>query len=259
MTFENSILAGETLVRDSIQSENYVAGSSGWSIDRNGNAEFNNVDLRGILEVYKDGQLVGSLDQDGLMVSADGNPNTRVEIDTQSMEIKFYHDGSLTPFKIDSFLYDTDSAGIQFNSPAKNDSRTLQAWKYEEISSQVTTAIFGVLARTLLNETGFDVTHGKLFVNGQQIRKSAEAVVNVAMTGTATPPWGGSVNRGSANLSFPAGRFDVTPIVTATPLTGFPSHRFVGVSNITTTGCTITVDNSGSGAVDVQVIASEDA
>lgn len=47
MVFTNSILAGETLVRDAIKSEGYVAGSSGWSINRDGTAEFNDVTSRG--------------------------------------------------------------------------------------------------------------------------------------------------------------------------------------------------------------------
>lgn len=51
MVFTNSILAGDTLVRDSIQSEGYVAGSNGWSINRDGTAEFNDVTSRGELIV----------------------------------------------------------------------------------------------------------------------------------------------------------------------------------------------------------------
>ena len=47
MVFTNSILAGDTLVRDSIQSEGYVAGSNGWSINRDETAEFNDVTSRG--------------------------------------------------------------------------------------------------------------------------------------------------------------------------------------------------------------------
>ena len=49
MVFTNSILAGETLVRDSIQSEGYVTGSTGWSINRDGTAEFSDIVSRGSL------------------------------------------------------------------------------------------------------------------------------------------------------------------------------------------------------------------
>lgn len=49
MTFQNSILAGSTLVRPAIQSPNYIAGVSGWAIKANGTAEFSQVSARGVL------------------------------------------------------------------------------------------------------------------------------------------------------------------------------------------------------------------
>lgn len=51
MTFTNAILAGVTLVRDAIQSEGFVTGVTGWRISRDGNAEFNDVTIRGEVEV----------------------------------------------------------------------------------------------------------------------------------------------------------------------------------------------------------------
>jgi hypothetical protein len=50
MTFQNSILAGEDLVRTGIRSPNYVPGDQGWRIARDGSAEFANALIRGILE-----------------------------------------------------------------------------------------------------------------------------------------------------------------------------------------------------------------
>lgn len=47
MTFQNSILAGNTLIREAIQSENFVSGSTGWQIQADGSAEFNDVVIRG--------------------------------------------------------------------------------------------------------------------------------------------------------------------------------------------------------------------
>jgi len=49
LTFGNSILAGEELVRTGVRSPNYAAGVSGWRIARDGSAEFNNVTVRGSL------------------------------------------------------------------------------------------------------------------------------------------------------------------------------------------------------------------
>jgi hypothetical protein len=48
----NPILGGQTLIRNAIQSADYVAGVSGWAIFRNGSAEFNDVTVRGTLIVH---------------------------------------------------------------------------------------------------------------------------------------------------------------------------------------------------------------
>lgn len=51
MAFRNSIIGGMgKLIRQMIQSPNYVAGSAGWTINRDGSAEFNNATVRGLLQ-----------------------------------------------------------------------------------------------------------------------------------------------------------------------------------------------------------------
>lgn len=49
MPFADPLVAATTLVRDAIRSEGYVAGSSGWIIERDGDAEFNDVTVRGTI------------------------------------------------------------------------------------------------------------------------------------------------------------------------------------------------------------------
>lgn len=51
MSFRNPILAGTTLVRTAIESANYVPGSAGWMIGRDGTAEFNGATFRGTVVV----------------------------------------------------------------------------------------------------------------------------------------------------------------------------------------------------------------
>lgn len=51
MAFRSPILAGPTLVRAAIQSANFLAGSAGWQIQRNGNAEFNGATFRGTVVI----------------------------------------------------------------------------------------------------------------------------------------------------------------------------------------------------------------
>lgn len=49
--FTDPIVAGNKLVRPAIMSPDYVAGTSGWTIKRDGSAEFNNVTVRGELDI----------------------------------------------------------------------------------------------------------------------------------------------------------------------------------------------------------------
>jgi hypothetical protein len=44
---ENPVVGGEVLRRAAIQSPNYVTGVSGWTINQDGSAEFNNLTIRG--------------------------------------------------------------------------------------------------------------------------------------------------------------------------------------------------------------------
>jgi hypothetical protein len=47
MSFTNPLNAGQTLILGSLHSPNYVAGVSGWSINKNGTAQFNSVTIIG--------------------------------------------------------------------------------------------------------------------------------------------------------------------------------------------------------------------
>lgn len=49
MPFTNPLVAGTTLIRSAIKSPDYVAGTSGWQISKDGSAEFNDVTVRGAL------------------------------------------------------------------------------------------------------------------------------------------------------------------------------------------------------------------
>lgn len=51
MGFRNPVVGGITLIRQAIKSPNYVPGVSGWTINRDGTAEFSSVTLRGELYI----------------------------------------------------------------------------------------------------------------------------------------------------------------------------------------------------------------
>lgn len=71
MPFSNPIIAGTKLIREAIESPNYVPGSMGWSINKDGTAEFSDLTVRGRFEssdpvngdvVIDDGQIVATGD-----------------------------------------------------------------------------------------------------------------------------------------------------------------------------------------------------
>lgn len=67
--FDNPLTGGEgVLIYPRIKSEDFVPGVSGWSIERDGDAEFNNVVVRGDLMVYRNpsGTLLCSIDENGI-------------------------------------------------------------------------------------------------------------------------------------------------------------------------------------------------
>lgn len=47
ISFSNPIVGAETLIREAMQSEGFQSGVQGWRIERNGNAEFNDLLVRG--------------------------------------------------------------------------------------------------------------------------------------------------------------------------------------------------------------------
>jgi hypothetical protein len=65
MAFENDIVAGTKLVRSAIQSPNYIAGSTGWTINRDGSAEFANVTVRGPVIITASGLVVATIGANG--------------------------------------------------------------------------------------------------------------------------------------------------------------------------------------------------
>lgn len=99
MEFGNSIVgASDELVRDGIQSRGFVAGSTGWRIDRNGNAEFNSVTLRG--------SLTASDGTDSVVITNTSNPR-----------IQFFKNGVVLPAEIlGTRPFGTGDTGMQFET-----------------------------------------------------------------------------------------------------------------------------------------------
>jgi hypothetical protein len=75
MPFSNPILGGTALVRPAINSPDYVAGTSGWTINQDGSAEFNDVTVRGELDVVD-----ANPTQEVIVARLTGDIGPRIEI-----------------------------------------------------------------------------------------------------------------------------------------------------------------------------------
>lgn len=138
MTFQNSILSGTTLVRDSIQSENFVAGTSGWSIDRDGSAEFASLSARGAvysdngtetsfidggtLGVYRNDNSISTFMQSNLIEAffLAANYGAQMFLDSAYIHLRWY----LTRR---SFIFDADGY-LHSSVPGSNPGTGREAW-----------------------------------------------------------------------------------------------------------------------------------
>lgn len=82
MGFRSAILAGTNLIREAINSPNFVAGVSGWSINRDGSAEFADLLVRS-----SDGSTSTITVANGQIVIANGAAVTVTEIDADGYRL----------------------------------------------------------------------------------------------------------------------------------------------------------------------------
>jgi hypothetical protein len=75
--FSNPIVAGVALIREAIQSPNYVAGTSGWTINQDGTAEFSDTVVRGDFEAGTSPFRV-VIDDTGMYIYGDGGGGVEV-------------------------------------------------------------------------------------------------------------------------------------------------------------------------------------
>jgi hypothetical protein len=109
MQFQDELAAGVTLVRPALQSPDYVAGASGWSIKIDGSAEFSDIVIR------------GSGAGDAVVIGPDGMPQVRIGSNATAGYITF---PTNRPIENDVA---TILAGVN-NQGAANESSTLQIY-----------------------------------------------------------------------------------------------------------------------------------
>lgn len=118
--FENAILAGVTLIREAIQSQNFQAGSAGWQINADGTAEFSDLTIRssdgsgstvtvasGVIAIKNgSGATVVKIDATGYtLYNASGAVVAQIQLDQGQSLGGFYARGFQAPVNIQAFLY----------------------------------------------------------------------------------------------------------------------------------------------------------
>lgn len=114
MSFENSILSGTTLARENIQSEGYQVGLQGWIIERDGDAEFNSIVVRG--DVISVGALYTTRILDGeIIIELNSNPVDNVRMNREGIE---FNDSGTSSFTLLDYV-DGEGLGFRDNSSTR--------------------------------------------------------------------------------------------------------------------------------------------
>jgi hypothetical protein len=136
MPFTDPIVADTDLVRTAIRSPNYVSGTSGWTINQDGSAEFTNIQVtvtgtNSGLQIVRssDGAVVGSISEDGII------------------------SGSALTLSAD----DVEIAGQQLSARLANQAASILAWGIDTSSALNTTTELGVF------EVAFDAPVSKYY------------------------------------------------------------------------------------------------
>lgn len=122
MPFSNPIVGGTALIRPAINSPNFVSGATGWSINRNGTAEFSGATIRGELQLGGNGTT--------------GHPGIGVGVSPIPSDLVTYYAGLADPLTIVpgtlTITYDGTSTADYFYDALALDGGTppnQQAWK----------------------------------------------------------------------------------------------------------------------------------
>jgi hypothetical protein len=225
MGFEDPILGGDTLIRNAIQSRDYVAGSSGWAIKADGTAEFNDVIVNGgggtgkitidgdTFTVYDSaGNKICVINGDGLVIGPDLRNGTQssLTLDPANPEIAFkLADNSGTSYNIAGIL--TSSLGnpslnayLEAFSPSRNGFFDPQTFL------KLTSGITGTVNSSL------DLTTQQINYNGSRAwlltaLQNNDCSSNLTLGGASAPIPGCAQGFGSALL--PGTKFSVTMTV----------------------------------------------
>lgn len=113
LVFQNPIVAGTTLVRQAIQSPDFVAGVSGWIVRYDGSAEFNNLNIRGSGVFGTVGGQRVEISNTGVVSIYDTSNNLVVRLDATGLLVQDPVTGAAATMQLGAGL-----SGIQLTPPA---------------------------------------------------------------------------------------------------------------------------------------------
>lgn len=275
MPFSNPVVGGTTLIRPAIHSPDYVPGVSGWSINKDGTAEFNDVTFRGEAQSanYVPGVSGWKLDQDGdaefndvtirgnfISTAASGNRVTMLATTRSGQsvgEIEFYTEVG------------TDDPGLlTCLGPVDGGQRALMATAPKASGAAV--APYWKLSYEDFPGTRFETNADTTYVDAMNVAGNLSAQNDVSVVGKLTA---GNLTSGNFSITptvasqwtnnltvvFPT-PFTSAPEVVVTPKNGGPGTGTTTalqwqVTGITTTGFNCRILRGNLSATDLSYIA----
>lgn len=249
MPFRNSILAGTTLIREAVESPNYVTGVSGWIIRKDGTAEFADMVVRssdgisGYVEISNGHLYLRDIEGFVLAEITPDDSSGRsafVSYDTRD-SVEYY--GSLSAGDIRfGILGVTDSDNEGYLQFAEIPSGAYRLVISSGVPDGAARSIMSMISETVPGaaDSLVDITTDLLFVSGRFQCGGGLIADNVRSGSATTPAPGAGGGTTTVNVSFsdmPATpRITITPVSTVDPAT-VTIRAYV--DNVTTTGFTI--------------------
>lgn len=218
ITFRSSVVGGTTLVRDAINSPNYVTGSTGWTINADGTSEFGEAVIRGLLrvnaavgdaflEIFASGDTVNIDTQPGStgLVNPVFQGSRYTDTDTVNQEISIRDDGPVfTPFEKTTWQIGASDANGAFARLFT----TLFTITGLTIFNDAVTVDDALTVNQLLTAFANMQVNGNLQVNNDatvngQVMDSAGRDYYRGVRGTDSTNTGGAVAVVSAVINFP--------------------------------------------------------
>lgn len=264
MIFENPILAGLTLIREAIRSENYVVGSAGWSIDQDGSAEFNDVVIRGGTTVGGDFLAYNGVPALGnlvLSISAMGGTDSFGNV---------YQAGAVSYGTVGGVNYFSAINGAEITLGVKGGTAIDAFIQFNYLGGNVYElfmtsgrqgATFQNANISLVSETAVGAGDEAIFLDATNVSVTGNVTAQNIKADVVSVPAAAVADQWSPNVAVAfTGTFKTAPVVVATPSVGGPAPGTTTtlewlITGITTSGFNIRVRRGNLSATTLNWLA----